>query len=839
MTRGRSAEVAQALGVLRRAVRSRRGGLVTVVGPAGIGKSAFARAVGEAGRSLGFRVGQSQSGPEAHAVAGGALLTALRSGPVPLLGADDFAQLAPLHDRPVWMVDLIAEQLVRVATGVPLLVTIDDADAADALSRFALKVLPARLGAVPIVWLLTSGTLSTEVVDEIAGAAGQATRITLGRLDVDAGDHAIVRRRLAVLSPAAGDLVRLAAVWGRPLPMADAATLLDSPGRGWLAEAAREACAGGVLLRDGETLAVQARDSVYAQIAPDVRRSWHERCGNLLLDRPGAEQAAAGHLRAAGDRKSARRVVRAAGVRANAGLALCAWELVADLPEPPRDVVEKAIEVLVATERHTDVVAIADAMGPGEPHWQLIAVRALVASGLYDEAARRLDPLPPDANEALRAAIAAGGGPRSTLDEIKIEDGEDIVTRRLAARTRAMVARRMSRFGDAWHAVADVPVAPTPVSTAERVRALQDIDRFDEAAALLEAVGAGATVTADLAHLGPSVLPTGDLAHLGPSVLPTGDLAHLGPSVLLAAARQELDLGRLTAAAARAQELAAHARETRVPVHRVAADAVLAEVALHRGDPLDLAAADLPTSPVVEWSSGLRILHAAAIEDGDAAVRLIMPTVTAFRAGYCSSQWSPAWTRILLAVVLRSGHRPSALHVVEDAEHVARHNDRVASWVGTAKHAAAVLSGDAAMLGEAVEILRTGPRPLLLARALVDHAALVASQDAIVLLEEAAEIYTRCGAGSDAKAVSKALQKLGVRRRRDAPAGNRPVAGWWSLTDSEQLVAQLIGAGHTNRSAAAELGVSPNTVATHLRSVFAKLAVRSRVQLANVLRDRV
>ena len=47
----------------------------------------------------------------------------------------------------------------------------------------------------------------------------------------------------------------------------------------------------------------------------------------------------------------------------------------------------------------------------------------------------------------------------------------------------------------------------------------------------------------------------------------------------------------------------------------------------------------------------------------------------------------------------------------------------------------------------------------------------------------------------------------------------------------------LIAAGHTNKAAAAELDVSINTVATHLRAVFAKLGVRSRVQLANVLRD--
>jgi DNA-binding CsgD family transcriptional regulator len=48
-------------------------------------------------------------------------------------------------------------------------------------------------------------------------------------------------------------------------------------------------------------------------------------------------------------------------------------------------------------------------------------------------------------------------------------------------------------------------------------------------------------------------------------------------------------------------------------------------------------------------------------------------------------------------------------------------------------------------------------------------------------------------------------------------------------------VAGLIGTGRTNRAAAEELGVSSNTVGTHLRSVFAKLGIQSRVQLANLI----
>lgn len=38
-----------------------------------------------------------------------------------------------------------------------------------------------------------------------------------------------------------------------------------------------------------------------------------------------------------------------------------------------------------------------------------------------------------------------------------------------------------------------------------------------------------------------------------------------------------------------------------------------------------------------------------------------------------------------------------------------------------------------------------------------------------------------------------------------------------------------------NRSAATELGLSVNTIGTHLRLVFTKLGIQSRVQLANTL----
>ena len=51
-------------------------------------------------------------------------------------------------------------------------------------------------------------------------------------------------------------------------------------------------------------------------------------------------------------------------------------------------------------------------------------------------------------------------------------------------------------------------------------------------------------------------------------------------------------------------------------------------------------------------------------------------------------------------------------------------------------------------------------------------------------------------------------------------------------------MAYLVAHGHTDKATARELGISVNTVGTHLLSIYSKLAVQSRVQLANALRER-
>lgn len=77
-----------------------------------------------------------------------------------------------------------------------------------------------------------------------------------------------------------------------------------------------------------------------------------------------------------------------------------------------------------------------------------------------------------------------------------------------------------------------------------------------------------------------------------------------------------------------------------------------------------------------------------------------------------------------------------------------------------------------------------------------------------------------------------------VRRAKWATEAARPASGWQALTKTELAVTRLIGSGLTNRAVADNLGLSPNTIGTHVRSIFAELGIHSRVQLANALHGR-
>jgi DNA-binding CsgD family transcriptional regulator len=72
--------------------------------------------------------------------------------------------------------------------------------------------------------------------------------------------------------------------------------------------------------------------------------------------------------------------------------------------------------------------------------------------------------------------------------------------------------------------------------------------------------------------------------------------------------------------------------------------------------------------------------------------------------------------------------------------------------------------------------------------------------------------------------------------RRARPSGaHRPTFGWSSLTDTELAVSELVAEGRTNSEVAACMFVSRHTVDSHLRHIYCKLHITSRVELTRIV----
>jgi signal transduction histidine kinase len=81
----------------------------------------------------------------------------------------------------------------------------------------------------------------------------------------------------------------------------------------------------------------------------------------------------------------------------------------------------------------------------------------------------------------------------------------------------------------------------------------------------------------------------------------------------------------------------------------------------------------------------------------------------------------------------------------------------------------------------------------------------------------------------------RAARDIGHRLVEGAGLGPLPVRSWLTLTDTEREVANLAAQGLSSRVVADHLGLPRPTVSAHLRRVFRKLDVRSRVELARVI----
>jgi DNA-binding CsgD family transcriptional regulator len=193
----------------------------------------------------------------------------------------------------------------------------------------------------------------------------------------------------------------------------------------------------------------------------------------------------------------------------------------------------------------------------------------------------------------------------------------------------------------------------------------------------------------------------------------------------------------------------------------------------------------------------------------------------------------------LVRLALSVGDQALGQRAVELASERASLNPTIDTVNGAATHARGLLDGDLALLNAAVEHFERGPRRPALASALEDQGvAALANGDskaAIDSFDRALELTAETGATWDATRLRRRLRDMGVRRRLGQ--AERPDHGWEALTPSEIAVVEAITSGMTNREAAAHLFLSPHTVSTHMRHVFQKLKINSRVELARIAAD--
>jgi DNA-binding CsgD family transcriptional regulator len=104
-------------------------------------------------------------------------------------------------------------------------------------------------------------------------------------------------------------------------------------------------------------------------------------------------------------------------------------------------------------------------------------------------------------------------------------------------------------------------------------------------------------------------------------------------------------------------------------------------------------------------------------------------------------------------------------------------------------------------------------------------------------LTQAYGLYERLGLIDAMARIRSSLRKLGTRLCHWSQA-DRPAHGWDSLTDTERLIAGLVAQGLSNRQVAGRVYLSVHTVAFHLRHIFWKLEVGSRVDIARIAAEQ-
>jgi DNA-binding CsgD family transcriptional regulator len=898
--RGRDHEMSTALAVIRRTPRHGASGVVLVSGNAGVGKTALLSEICRQAAQMNIRLARGKCDEIEQAWPGAPVVGLLRTGRDPLLQEPEFRQVSALIAEPLLLVDRIASHLARLGDGQRLLIAVDDVQWADRVSRYALRALISRLVGIPVVWVLASrsdevglvvsAADSVEVEHIRLGPLAQPAILDIARdrlgpnlerrveqlLDAAGGDpflavqiidgvaqhdetggtdgipaqfRSAVRQRLTGLPGAARRLVEAAAIAGRPVSVVDLAEACEMDGPTY-DKAVNDAVASALVISTGAELNFGhdlLKDAVYELTAPDVRRGLHARFAHHFVDRVGDPVLGAAHARAAatlGDITNARIMLDAAEALITtsavdaADLALQAFQIMH--PGQPRwlELGERAVSVLSRTQRAAEAIAVADRLLATvddvdvvsrietytvKPMWlsghsaTLVgrADRALARSGTRHGLVARFRAARALAHTRILAADQATVDAECALGDARASRDHDALGLALQAAGEAAHNERRHQLALKYfrelRSVTGVPYL------AEEIMELQLLDRYDDAQLLLDGA-------------------TGDSGGKERSIL---------PDLLFAQLKQHYNMGRLRQADETASLLIELAQVTGTTVHVIEGFLMRATVALLRGEPelaaqrlrpaLCLADDDAIRHPGLSFLSGWLTTEQGDIRSGRRILAELLETSHRTRSYWA---WWPCYANVLFSIGLISGATNITRRTVEFAEEGARRNPDVASLSGLALNLRGRLGGDLDMLGESVKILNHSPRPILRAAG-VEHygrALLSAGESRAALehLDAAWDVYDSMGALAPQARVQRLMRDTGARRAKwvyhRADVEEAP------LTEAERRVAYLIADGHTNKSAAKSLGISTNTVGTHLRSIYSKLGVQSRVQLANILR---
>ncbi len=254
---------------------------------------------------------------------------------------------------------------------------------------------------------------------------------------------------------------------------------------------------------------------------------------------------------------------------------------------------------------------------------------------------------------------------------------------------------------------------------------------------------------------------------------------------------------------------------------------------------------DLDEGFVSAWAAAR--LAAVLHETGqtDRAVELLLGRAGGDELRLIPGGWRAYWLELLTRCWLALDRPGEAARTAALAEATAAtvQLPLVAAWADRAVAAVALVADETAracnraLVSAGAADACGAPIEAALSRVVAGRALVRAGETdrAVAELHRAAEALGACGAFRFRECAERELGRLGLRPHRRTRPGNAEGDGVESLTARELQVARLVVDRRTNGQIAAELYLSQKTVETHLRNIFSKMGVSTRVAVARAV----